>query len=189
MSLAKADPPAIDYERLKRALEASKNDDELFHHIVDAPFEQIVEAAHMFLGIIVLRLVNKQTRTIDHMALSNTELAKDAKNVTVVPFKEIKIPLKTRGNVIALAAKTGEPQDTADWRFLFHPVLDAEQSRINQASAGIAYSAVYPFQARDGGALIFSYYQYEEGVGDAQHEFMARYSQMVDACLKSQTKT
>ncbi|HSX46272.1 MAG TPA: hypothetical protein VLG27_04730 [Candidatus Saccharimonadia bacterium] len=179
-----ATEPAVDYEQLQKLLATAKNDKELFQRIVDTPFEQRLQTAFMFLGIIVLLLVNKKSGTIDRIALSNTDFAKNTTLVSVVPFEKIKIPVETRGNIIALAIKSGEQQDTTDWRFLFNPVLTAQQARINQASAGIAYSAVYPLKARDGGAMIFSYYQYEQGIGRDQMQFMNRYSKMVERHLK-----
>ncbi|HEX4774819.1 MAG TPA: hypothetical protein VH234_04860 [Candidatus Saccharimonadales bacterium] len=174
----------IDYKRLRQLLEATRSDQELFQQIVDAPFEQKLQTAFMFLGIIVLLVVNKRTGTIDRIALSNTDLAQNARRVSVVPFEEIKIPLQTRGNIVALAIKSREAQDTTDWRFLFNPVLNAKQARINQASAGIAYSAVYPLKAHDGGAMIFSYYQYEHGIGSDQRNFMTKYTKLVGQSLK-----
>jgi hypothetical protein len=73
--------------------------------------------------------------------------------------------------------------DTTDWHFLFTPALRSEEARINKANAGIAYSAVHPLKSRDGGALIFSYYQYKQGVGKAQHDFMQAYAALVDDAL------
>lgn len=175
----------IDYDLLEQTLAAAKTDQQLFQAIVDAPFEQRVEMAFMFLGIIVLLLVNPKTGMIDRVALSNTELAKSTTDVSVVPFEEIKIPLDTTGNIIARAIREGQPQDTTDWRFLFYPALTPEQARINQASAGIAYSAVCPFRARDGGALIFSYFQHDQGLSEAQTKFMSHYAALTNARLES----
>ena len=106
-------------------------------------------------------------------------------NVSYVKFEEIKIPADYHnGNIIAKAIQTGKPQDTTDWKFLFEPALTPEQARINQASAGIAYSAVYPFTARGGGAMIFSYYQYASEIGEPQRKFMSEYIKLVEQKLK-----
>jgi hypothetical protein len=179
-----SDEIAIDTERLTAALAKADTDTELFSSIVNTPFTtHKVETTFMFLGIVVLLLVNKKDGTIDRIALSNTELAQRTTEVSAVPFNQIKIGLDEPENIIAAAIKTGEPHDTTDWRFLFQPALTAEEARINQANAGIAYSAVYPLTARDGGALIFSYYQYKQELGGEQNDFMKQYAAMVNEAL------
>lgn len=173
----------IDFERLRKLLSAASAA-ELPQEIVNAPFEHNrIEAAFLFLGIVVLLLVDPKKDTIDRIALSDTELASRTTKVSAVPFEEIRIPLKHPENIIAKAIRTNEPQDTTDWKFLFEPALKPDQARINQASAGIAYSAVYPLQVPDGGALIFSYFQYQQAIGKQQQEFMENYSSLVSDAL------
>ena len=133
----------------------------------------------------MLLLVNKKTGTIDRIALSQTELAKGTTDVSVKRFEDIKIPVGYDANIIAKAIKTGEPQDTGDWQYLFTPALSPDEARLNQASGGIGYSAVYPIHARDGGALIFSYYQYPQDITSSHHEFMKMYSQLATEALKN----
>lgn len=184
--MSPADSPIIDYPKLTDALSQPAADPELFKRIVNLPFDlHKVETAFLFLGIVVLLIANKETGMIERMALSDTELAKNTTDVSVVPFDQIMIPLDHEENIIAKAIRTGEPQDTTDWKFLFEPALKPEQARINQASAGIAYSAVHPLKARDGGALIFSYFQYQQGIGSPQHEFMKNYAGLVAERLSS----
>lgn len=187
MAAQGVDHTAVDFNRLKSLLEAAKADDaSLFNAIVNTPFEENkVETAFLFLGIIVLLFVNKETGNIDRVALSNTELAKNTTNVSYVPFSEIKIPLDNKDNIIARAIQSGEPQDTTDWKFLFTPALTSQQARLNQASGGIAYSAVYPLKARGGGAMIFSFFQYPDFIGEEQHNFMRQYARVVEESLNS----
>jgi hypothetical protein len=173
----------LDFTALKQHL-AVQGDNVLFPAIVNAPFQQPAEAAFLFLGIIVLLQVNEKTGMIDRVALSNTELAKNTTEVSYVDFHEIKIPLDNPENIISQAIHANEPRDTIDWKFLFTPALTAQQARINQASGGIAYSAVYPLAARSGGALIFSYFQYLDNIGASQAEFMQQYAALVDEALK-----
>lgn len=171
-------------ERIEAGLSPATDDKALFQAIVNTPFTNLkMETAFLFLGICVLLQVNKKTGAIDRVALSNTELAKNTTKVSSVPFHEIKSTLTHDENIIARAIKTGQPQDTTDWKFLFAPALTAEQARINQASGGIAYSAVYPLKSRDGGAIIFSYFQYLSEIGEPQHEFMRTYAAFVDKYL------
>ena len=182
-----ADDRLMDPAKLKKLLNApAKDDKQLFRHIVDTPFEFKVDAAFLFLGITVLLFANNETGMIDRVALSNTELARNTTEVSYIPFEEIKIPLDYHdGNIIAKAIQSGQPQDTTDWKFLFAPAMTPEHARINQASAGIAYSAVYPFKARGGGAMIFSYYQYASEIGEPQHRFMKNYIALVDKRLSA----
>ncbi|HEY1063697.1 MAG TPA: hypothetical protein VGE30_00165 [Candidatus Saccharimonadales bacterium] len=179
-----SDEITIDAARLQEALQEPTSDQALFDTIVNAPFTtHTLESALMFLGIVVLLLVNKKTGNIDRIALSSTELAKRTTDVSAVPFNEIRIGVDEPENIIATAIRTGEMHDTTDWNFLFTPALTPDEARINQANAGIAYSAVHPFTARDGGALIFSYYQYKDGVGETQHDFMKTYTKLVSDAL------
>ena len=178
----------MDYDKLKKALATPKDDLGLFRVIVNAPFDQKLESAFMFLGILVLLLVNKETGTIDRIAMSDNEMTENINKVSVVPFKKIKIPLNDKDNIIVRALATGIPQDTTDWRFIYSPVLNPAQAHINQASSGISYSAIYPLEVRDGGALIFSYYLVGGHVGNKQLEFMKKYTKLVTSVLKEPTK-
>ncbi len=172
--------------RIESVFEAAKDDRALFSAIVNTPFQILqVETAFLFLGIVVFLQVNKETGMIDRIALSNTELAQNTTEVSTVPFSEIKIPVNHDENIISRAIQTGEPQDTIDWKFLFEPAMSPEQARLNQASGGIAYSAVYPLPARNGGAMIFSYYQYQSEIGKPQHDFMGMYAGIVNKYLSA----
>lgn len=178
----------ITSEKLNQAFDTVRAESDLFTTIVNAPFLQMhVETGLMFLGIIVLLQVDKQAGMVDRVALSNTELAKNTTDVSYVPFSEIRIPLDHSENIIARAIRTGQPQDTTDWKFLFEPALTPEQARINQASGGIAYSMVYPLTAGDGGAVIFSYFQYPSEIGAPQHTFMREYAAIINKKLSQES--
>lgn len=174
---------AIDFSDLESMLNAAKSEEDLFDAIVNAPFDNAAGAASLFLGVIVLLLVNKETGTIDRIALSGTTIAERTKRMSAKKFEDIKIPVDHMENIIAKAIADGTPQGTTDWQYLFTPELTPEQARLNQADGGIAYSAVYPILARDGGALIFSYYQYVGELGPQQQKFMSKYTQLVSERL------
>jgi sporulation protein YlmC with PRC-barrel domain len=174
----------FDYKALEQKLQEATSDEELFQTIVNAPFINPLPTVLIFLGIVVFLQVNPETGTIDRLALSKTEQARATTDVSAKPFNEIKIPVDYLENIIADAIHSGQPQDTTDWKFLFNPSLTAQDARINQANAGIAHSIVYPLKSRDGGALIFSYYQYRSEMDDGKAEaFMKRYSELVDTAL------
>lgn len=183
MKTQAADVYRIDYQVLEKQLKRASQEDGIFEVVVNSPFQFKVETAFMFLGIIVLLQVNNKTGMIDRVALSNTDFAKMTTDVSFIPFEEIKIPVDHDQNIIARAIQTSQPQDTTDWQYLFTPAMTPQQARINQANAGIAYSAVYPLNAQDGGALIFSYFQYQSEIGTVQEKFMQRYSKLVDKYL------
>ena len=169
----------FDYTAIKRTLGAASTAD-LHQVIVNTPFDYPLQTAMLFLGIVVLLFVDEESGMIHRIALSNTELAKNTTDVSVLPFEEIKIPLSDPENIIAQTIRTGEPHDTTDWRYLFTPALSAEAARINQASGGIAYSAVYPLQSSQAkGAMIFSYFEYAHNIGEQQREFMEHYTTLV----------
>jgi hypothetical protein len=173
------------YSQLKEILESAKGDHDLFETIVNAPFSDRRRAGLLGLGIVVLLLVNKKTRTIDRVALSDTDLAKGAVRMSVKPFHDIKIPLNYKGNFIAEAIRSERYQQTGDWQYLFAPELSAEEARLNQAGAGIACSYVYPLiDARSGGALIFSYYLHLDKIEPEHHDFMRNYAKIVSRKLQ-----
>lgn len=175
------------YNTLEHLLSSMHSDRELFDMIVNAPFHNKLHTTNIDLGIVVLLLVNKEDRTIDRITFSDTEPARWAVKMTPVDFNEIKIPLEDKVNILPTAIKTNRPQKVADWKFIFSPVLSAEAARFNQAGAGIACSYVYPLaNARDGGALIFSFYQPIENIQMKHLKFMEKYSQIASNALAAE---
>jgi hypothetical protein len=173
------------YSLLREILDSAKGDKDLFETIVNAPFSDRRRSALMGLGIVVLLLVNKATRTIDRVALSDTDLAKGAVRMSVKPFRDIKIPINYKGNFIAEAIRSERYQQTSDWQYLFAPELTPEEARLNQAGAGISCSFVYPLiDARAGGALIYSYYLPLDKFNSEHHEFMRSYAKLVSRILR-----
>lgn len=171
---------------LSHILEAARNEDQLFRAIVDAPFHDRASTTKLSLGIVVLLLVNTNEKTIDRVALSDTEHAEGAQDYSVKPFREIKIPVGSKDNIIAEAIDTGRATMTDDWQYMFKPVLTAQEARFNQAGAGIGFSVVYPLvNARDGGALIFSYFEPPDQITKDHHSFMNAYRTLVSQRLSS----
>ncbi len=166
--------------KLKTILASAKNEKNLYEAIVNSPFNDKGLAVSIGLGVVVLLLINKVAKTIDRIALSDTEAAKGAVEYSVKPFKEIRIPLNFKGNIIAEAIKTGTPQHTADWKNMFIPALTAEEARFNQAGAGIGCSLVYPLlDSKIKGAIIFSYYIQPEEISEKHRKFMHNYTSIV----------
>jgi hypothetical protein len=185
MSPASAAEDDAYYSYLQERLEAAQDDEQLFDAIVNAPFHDRLFTTHLDLGIIVFLLVNKKTKTIDRIALSNTEQAKAAVRMTAKPFKQIKIPVGHPTNILARAIETQKHYQTHDWQYLFVPELTVKEARFNQHGAGIECSVVYPLiGARGGGAMIFSFFQVPNNIGAEHHAFMKTYSTMVAKALQ-----
>lgn len=166
-------------------LELAKSKKQLYSAIVNAPFEDPLRATYLGLGIVVLLLVDKPSRMIRRIALSDTEAAKGAIRMSNKPFKEIEIPVGNKKNIIAEAIRTKEPQVTYDWYYLFTPALSAESAKFNQAGAGIEYSAIFPLKSGDGGALIYSFFQLPDANSKLRDNFASNYTTLVDTFLEN----
>ena len=175
---------AVYFNKIKKLLHSAKNDTELYRAIVNAPFHNKLRAVQLDLGIVVLLLVNEQTKMIDRIALSDTELAAGAISVSAKPFHSIKIPLSSKTNIIADAIRSNDFRQTGDWKYLFTPALTAEEARFNQAGAAIGCSVVSPLiDTSKKGALIFSFFQHPENISVAHYNFIAQYSSAVAQAL------
>ena len=174
------------FERLARQLNEAEKGPDLFEAIVNAPFIDKSRTVMIELGIVVLLLANPKTKTIDRIALSQTEQAEGAVRMSAKPFSDIKIPIGHRSNIVAKAILSNQPQQAADWRYLFEPALTPREARANQAGAGIDCSVVYPLAGTpDGGALIYSFFQMPEFIGPRHHAFMRRYARLVSKRLSA----
>lgn len=175
----------MQHAQLQKLLTDTATDAELFTAVVNAPFEDKLAAVGLGLGIVVLLLVDAAGGTIDRIALADTEFAKGAVQMSMKPFHHIKIPLGHPENIIAKAIAANEPQLTSDWKYLFTPELSPKAARFNQAGAGIGCSVVYPLPgAREGGALIFSYFCPSSDITAKHHDFMRMYSDLVSTALQ-----
>jgi hypothetical protein len=128
-----------------------------YQSMVNVPFDTLA-SVEIELGAVVLLLENTATKTIDRIALSETEPALGAVRASRKPFHEIKIPLTCKVNAIVRAINTGRKQTVANWKYLFTPELRAQEARDNQHGAGILCSIVSPLEkASRRGAIIFSF--------------------------------
>lgn len=171
---------------LRNILELPNDDEALFEAIVNAPFHDRAKAVHLNLGLLQMTLVNTKTNMVDRIALSDTEQAHGAVDISVLPFKSIHVPFDYEKNLIVKAIRSGKAQSTSDWQYLFIPALTPEEARFNQAGAGVACSFVYPLiGAGDGGALTFSFYQPIEFIQAEIQEFMQMYTTLAAQYLSS----
>lgn len=172
------------YKRLTEIISSLQEDIELFEGIVNAPFCDKLHATNFDLGMIVLVLVNKKDQLLDRVAYSKTSPAIDAVKASPKEFSKIRIPLDYTANTTVSAILSNKPQQTSDWAQLLSPVLSKDAARFNQAEAGMDCSYVYPLEsARDGGALIYSFYQAPSEIGATHKNFMERYTSLVSQRL------
>jgi hypothetical protein len=180
-----ADEPIIDFSALQQALDSADSVPALYQAVVDAPFEQKLAAAYLFLGFMVLFMVPPGKKVIKLGAASDNEYYKMSVSGYSFDPTKFQLPLtKNSTNDIVQTAITGKPRETTDWRTLRRKWADPEQTSLNQANSGIAYSILYPVDAGNGGVLMFCYYQYVGGAGPAQTKFMGEYTALVSKAIQ-----
>lgn len=170
---------------LQNILRSAKSDKQIFQAVVDAPFINKRIATIFGLGFITFLLNNKETGFIERVKKTENELGKLGSEISVKPFKSIKVPINYRGNIIAEAVRSGRYQQTSDWAYILAPDLSPVESRLNQANSGISCSFVYPFDARGGGALIFHYFITVDKITSEHRNFMHRYAKLVGQALSN----
>jgi hypothetical protein len=180
-----AETTTIDYDSLLAQITHAKAG-QVYSVIVNAPFKNTVDMGLLFLGFIVIYIVDSQTNEIQLKASSSTEEYELA--VEKFDFEPKSYHLnfdKDKHNTIVQAIATGKPQSTGDWVTLNRGETPPHVVRINQANSGIACSIIYPFDSVIKGALMYNYYQYQEQIGSPQQAFMERYTELVSTYLGS----
>lgn len=177
----------MDFLLITHSLDESRSRETLFKAIVNTPFNDRLHATELGLGIVVLLLVSEENGTLDRIALSDTERAAEAQKISTKPFHEIRIPLGCKDNLLVNVIDERKPLFTDDWAGMFVPELTPEEARFNQAGASIACSALYPLvpfgTEKACGALIFSYFEPLEMIGEKHRAFMKAYADTVAAKL------
>lgn len=179
----------MDFISITHSLDDTQDTSTLHSAVVNVPFSDKLRATELGLGIVVLLLVNDNNDTLDRIALSDTEMATGAIEISTKPFHEIRIPLDSEENLLVKAVRTHQYQITEDWADMFIPELSPEEARFNQAGAAIACSVMYPLvsfeDSRSFGAMIFSYFEPMASITEKHHSFMKAYADTVAAKLVS----
>ncbi|HEX8182739.1 MAG TPA: hypothetical protein VF575_04020 [Candidatus Saccharimonadales bacterium] len=176
------DPREIDTLIMEcaKSLAVAHDKRDLYQKIVNTPFMYKRETTLLGLGIIVLLLKNDDQHTLDRVALSRTERAQGAVQISVKKFEDIRIPLDAKENILIHALDTDEFKMITDWKYMFIPALTAQEARLNQAGAAIDCSVVYPLsRLPGGGVMIFSFFEPMSTLTGLHHRFMRSYA---DAC-------
>jgi GAF domain-containing protein len=131
--------------------------DELIRKIVDG---MLYELGYLKLGykIVVLSLVNTANSTLDRVAISQTEEAKRALQLTPVPFKKIIIPLNHSENLLTKVAQTRKYDTSSKMFDVLTPVMTVDESNSLQQNLGITSIIAFPLISQDKvvGVLSFS---------------------------------
>lgn len=177
----------MDFLLITHSLDQHSTPESLFKIIVNTPFNDRLHATELGLGIVVLLLKNEKNKTLDRIALSDTERAHEAQKISTKPFNEIRIPLDYKDNLLIKVIDSHAPLFTDDWAGMFVPELTPEEARFNQAGASIACSAMYPLvpfgTENVCGVMIFSYFEPIEALGEKHRAFMKTYADTVAAKL------
>ena len=172
--------------RLQKIIVDTLDFNQVVQRIVDG---LLSELGYLQLGyrIIVLTLVNEEKEVLQRISLSSTPEAARAQQASVIPFKDIEIPLSASENLLIKVLKEKKPYVTNYWPHLFHPILTNDQALANQTAAGIKTSMVYPVVVRDKaiGVLIFSLVKEEKDVMEEEKELIRGFTDIVGLAVQN----
>ena len=166
-------------KELQLSLKAATNPTELYEIIANEPFKHPLEMALLFLGFICFYLVDEDKQTIYIAGVSHNEYYEQS--IAGYDFEpaDYHPSLSDPKNIICEAIRTKTETYTEDWGALSRPEAKDGAARLNQASAGIGYTKIYPLTGKTQGALMFNYFQYADGMGSQQDIFMKYYAELV----------
>src|SRR3989344_1850582 len=106
----------------------------------------------------VLSVIDKSTKSLKRIAVSQTEAGIIGTKLLPVPYKSIGISLNDPNNLLIKSIREGTPQVTNSMYDLFTPALSKETVDKLQNIMGIRTSLVYPIFSKNEviGTMIFS---------------------------------
>ncbi len=137
--------------------------------------------------ILVLTLVDHERSVLRRIALSQTQEAAKAQEVSAIPFEQIDIPLSATDNLLIQTLTDKQVHVTHSWPDLFRPVLTDQQALQNQTAAGIKTSLLYPLLVKDQaiGVMIFSLVKGEEEVTPEEKDLIARFTDIAALAVQN----
>lgn len=172
--------------RLEKLILDTLDFKDVVQRIVDS---MLTELGYLKLGyrIIVLALVDNETKELKRISISQTDEAKKALHVTPVPFHEINIPLFEQKNLCARVVSTGTPETTQDWEEILCPPYTPDEARQVQKIIGIKTSMVYPVIAHSQtiGILIFSMIKDEKAVSNEEKDLLHSFTEIVGLAVQN----
>lgn len=179
--------PTIDFEslsdKLRAVFDSTQTPEALYEAVANAPFESAVEMAFIFLGFICFYLVDEDQQQIYLAGVSDNDFYHESVSGYNFDPALFRIQLDDPKNLIARSIRQNGEVRTEDWEDLSRPEAKDGAARINQATAGIGYSIIRPLTGKNRGAVMFSYYQYQDHDDTQSCDFMERYTKLVsEAC-------
>ena len=161
-----------------------------FREVVQKVVDSILtELGYLNLGykVVVLALVDEKTKTLNRVALSQTEGATKTRQVSELPFNEIKIPLSAKGNLCIKALKENKIQITHYFPDILTPPISVENAIRSQENAGIKASMVYPLESRGNtiGVMIFSMDKVEKDVSPQEWSLLRYFTELVSIAVQN----
>lgn len=172
--------------RLLKILLDNLNFDNVVYKVVNSI---LTELGYMNLGykIVVLSLIDNEKGGLRRIALSQTDEAQKAKEVSTIPFEKIIIPLNATENICVKVLYTKQPSYTTDWKDILSPPLTPEAARTNQTHAAIKTSMVYPVFAQNKpiGSLIFSMTKDYSEVTEDEKDLLLGFTDLVGLAVQN----
>jgi len=160
--------------------------DELIRKIVDG---MLYELGYLKLGykIVVLSLVNVNNSTLDRVAISQTEEAKRALQLTPVPFKKIIIPLNHSENLLTKVVQTRKYGTSSKMFDVLMPIMTIEESDSLQQNLGIASIIAFPLISQDKviGVLSFSLGKQTHEVSVEEKQLLIRFADVAALAVQN----
>lgn len=149
----------------------------------------LTELGYLQLGyrIVVLALIDENTKELKRISISQTAEAQQALAVTPVPFYEISIPLDHLNNLCIKAIQDNLPYVTHNWKDILIPsYTEAEAQRV-QEIIGIQTSMVYPVTYRGivRGVMIFSMVKSEDQVSEDERDLIRGLTEIVGIAVQN----
>lgn len=161
---------------------------ELIRNIVDGMLFELGYLKHGY-KIVVLSLPNPETLTLDRAAISQTDEAKMALQLTPVPFKKILIPLSNKENLLCEVLRTKTSTKTRRMYDILTPIFTEEQADTIQRSLGIKSILIYPLvsQEKIQGVLNFSLDKELEEIKDEELVLLRRFTDIAALAVQNVT--
>jgi signal transduction histidine kinase len=149
----------------------------------------LYELGYLKLGykIVVLSLVNTANSTLDRVAISQTEEAKRALQLTPVPFKKIIIPLNHSENLLTKVAQTRKYDTSSKMFDVLTPVMTVDESNSLQQNLGITSIIAFPLISQDKvvGVLSFSLGKQTHEVSTEEKQLLTRFADVAALAVQN----
>jgi signal transduction histidine kinase len=149
----------------------------------------LTEGGYLNLGyrIVVLALIDPQTKVLKRISISKTQDAEKALENTPVPFGNIDIPLNYSQNICIKVLNEQKPAVTSNWSDILVPAISIADSAKLQEVVGIKSSIIYPvrYQGSSQGVLIFSLVKSENEVTDEERDLIGGYADLVGLAVQN----